>query len=151
MAALVIAEHDNASVKGATLNTVTAALQCDPEVHVLIAGSNAGAAVATAVRGENCRGRGSGKSGETNVPRAARLTIQPSAYSSLNAATTVCRCTPSVRASVRVPGSTSPARNRPRVMSSAMAWAIWTKTAVFCRRSIVSVNSHRAISPRSCA
>ena len=35
MAALVIAEHDNASIKGATLNTVTAALACDAEVHVL--------------------------------------------------------------------------------------------------------------------
>jgi electron transfer flavoprotein alpha subunit len=48
MAALVIAEHDNATVKGATLNTVTAALQCDPEVHVLVAGSNAGAAAEAA-------------------------------------------------------------------------------------------------------
>ena len=48
MAALVIAEHDNASVRGATLNTVTAALQCGGEVHVLIAGSNAGGAAAAA-------------------------------------------------------------------------------------------------------
>jgi electron transfer flavoprotein alpha subunit len=49
MAALVIAEHDNASVKGATLNTVTAALQCGGEVHVLIAGAGAsGAATAAA-------------------------------------------------------------------------------------------------------
>ena len=39
MAALVIAEHDNASLKGATLNTVTAALQCGGEVHVLVAGA----------------------------------------------------------------------------------------------------------------
>jgi electron transfer flavoprotein alpha subunit len=44
MAVLVIAEHDNASVRGATLNTVTAALQCGAEVHVLIAGHNAGSA-----------------------------------------------------------------------------------------------------------
>jgi len=42
MTALVIAEHDNASVKGATLNTVTAASQCGGEVHVLVAGHNAG-------------------------------------------------------------------------------------------------------------
>ncbi|SIS04808.1 electron transfer flavoprotein alpha subunit, partial [Sphaerotilus natans] len=35
MAALVIAEHDNASIKGATLNTVTAAAQLG-EVHVLV-------------------------------------------------------------------------------------------------------------------
>jgi electron transfer flavoprotein alpha subunit len=50
MAALVIAEHDNASVKGATLNTITAALKCGGEVHVLIAGSNAGGAVAAAAQ-----------------------------------------------------------------------------------------------------
>ena len=50
MAALVIAEHDNQSVKGATLNTVTAALQCAPEVDVLIAGSNAAAAAAAAAQ-----------------------------------------------------------------------------------------------------
>ena len=48
MAALVIAEHDNRTVKGATLNTVTAALQCGGEVHVLIAGENAAAAAAAA-------------------------------------------------------------------------------------------------------
>src|SRR3954463_6541352 len=49
MTSLVIAEHDNASIKGATLNTVTAAAQCGGEVHVLVAGSNAaGAAQAAA-------------------------------------------------------------------------------------------------------
>jgi electron transfer flavoprotein alpha subunit len=49
MTALVIAEHDNASIKGATLNTVTAAAACGGEVHVLIAGHNAaGAAQAAA-------------------------------------------------------------------------------------------------------
>jgi len=41
MSSLVIAEHDNASIKGATLNTVTAALKCGGEVHVLVAGHNA--------------------------------------------------------------------------------------------------------------
>jgi electron transfer flavoprotein alpha subunit len=50
MAALVIAEHDNASIKGATLNTVTAALACGGEVHVLVAGVNAGAAAAAAAQ-----------------------------------------------------------------------------------------------------
>lgn len=50
MTALVIAEHDNASIKGATLNTVTAALQCGGEVHVLVAGANAGAAAAAAAQ-----------------------------------------------------------------------------------------------------
>ena len=48
MAALVIAEHDNASIKGATLNTVTAALACGGDVHVLVAGHNAGAAAQAA-------------------------------------------------------------------------------------------------------
>ncbi len=50
MPALVIAEHDHASIKGATLNTIAAALLCDPEVHVLIAGSNAGGAAAAAAK-----------------------------------------------------------------------------------------------------
>jgi electron transfer flavoprotein alpha subunit len=49
MAALVIAEHDHGTLKGATLNTVTAALACGGEVHVLVAGQNAaGAAQAAA-------------------------------------------------------------------------------------------------------
>ena len=50
MTALVIAEHDNASIKGATLNTVTAAAACGGEVHVLVAGHNAGAAAAAAAQ-----------------------------------------------------------------------------------------------------
>jgi electron transfer flavoprotein alpha subunit len=48
MTSLVVAEHDNATLKGATLNTVTAAAQCGGEVHVLVAGSNAGAAAQAA-------------------------------------------------------------------------------------------------------
>jgi electron transfer flavoprotein alpha subunit len=50
MTALVIAEHDNAAVKAATLNTVTAALACGGDVHVLIAGANAGGAAQAAAR-----------------------------------------------------------------------------------------------------
>ena len=38
MTALVIAEHDNQSLKPATLNTVTAALACSSDVLVLVAG-----------------------------------------------------------------------------------------------------------------
>ena len=41
MTALVIAEHDNASLKGSTLNTITAATQTGGDVHVLVAGFNA--------------------------------------------------------------------------------------------------------------
>jgi electron transfer flavoprotein alpha subunit len=48
MVALVIAEHDNASLKGSTLNTVTAAAQCGGDVHVLVAGSACGAAASAA-------------------------------------------------------------------------------------------------------
>ncbi|SDM78609.1 electron transfer flavoprotein alpha subunit apoprotein, partial [Oryzisolibacter propanilivorax] len=49
MTALVIAEHDNASIRPATLNTVTAALACGGDVHVLVAGEGAqGAAQAAA-------------------------------------------------------------------------------------------------------
>ncbi len=49
MTVLVIAEHDNTSVKGATLNTVTAAAQLG-EVHVLVAGGNAAGAAAQAAQ-----------------------------------------------------------------------------------------------------
>jgi len=52
MAVLVIAEHDNTSIKGATLNTIQAAREIsffmDAEVHVLVAGHRA-RAVAQAV------------------------------------------------------------------------------------------------------
>ena len=50
MTSLVIAEHDNASIKGATLNTVTAALKCGGDVHVLVVGNNAAAAAAAAAQ-----------------------------------------------------------------------------------------------------
>ncbi|MFJ1257734.1 electron transfer flavoprotein subunit alpha/FixB family protein [Cupriavidus sp. CuC1] len=50
MTALVIAEHDNQSIKAATLNTVTAAAQCGGDVHVLVAGANATAAAAAAAK-----------------------------------------------------------------------------------------------------
>ena len=50
MTSLVIAEHDNNSIKMATLNTVTAAMQCGGDVHVLVAGFNAGAAAAEAAK-----------------------------------------------------------------------------------------------------
>ncbi len=48
MAVLLIAEHDNTSVKDATHKALTAAAQMGGEVHVLIAGHNAGAAAAQA-------------------------------------------------------------------------------------------------------
>ena len=48
MAALVIAEHDNASIKAATLNAITAAAQCGGDVHVLVAGAAAAGAAQAA-------------------------------------------------------------------------------------------------------
>ena len=50
MTSLVIAEHDNASIKGATLNTVTAAKACGGDVHVLVAGEGAAAAAQAAAQ-----------------------------------------------------------------------------------------------------
>ena len=50
MSILVIAEHDNQSIKAATLSTVAAALQCGDDVHVLVAGSNAKAAADAAAQ-----------------------------------------------------------------------------------------------------
>jgi electron transfer flavoprotein alpha subunit len=50
MTALVIAEHDNATLKGSTLNTVTAATACGGEVHILVAGSSAKAAADAAAQ-----------------------------------------------------------------------------------------------------
>ncbi|PUA20422.1 electron transfer flavoprotein subunit alpha/FixB family protein [Glaciimonas sp. PCH181] len=50
MTALVIAEHDNASLKSSTLNTVTAARKAGGDVHILIAGHNAQAAADAAAK-----------------------------------------------------------------------------------------------------
>jgi len=50
MSNLVIAEHDNAALGAATLNTVTAAVQIGGDVHVLVAGSGADAVAAEAAK-----------------------------------------------------------------------------------------------------
>ncbi|BAO91937.1 electron transfer flavoprotein subunit alpha/FixB family protein [Caballeronia cordobensis] len=50
MTILVIAEHDNATVKAATLNTVAAAQKIGGDVHVLIAGHDAQGAADAAAR-----------------------------------------------------------------------------------------------------
>ena len=50
MSILVIAEHDNASLKAATLNVVTAAGKIGGNVDVLVAGSNCGAAAQAAAK-----------------------------------------------------------------------------------------------------
>ena len=48
MSILVIAEHDNASLKSATLHTIAAARKLGDDVHVLVAGHDAAGAVAAA-------------------------------------------------------------------------------------------------------
>jgi electron transfer flavoprotein alpha subunit len=50
MATLLIAEHDNNSVKDSTHKALTAAHQMGGDVHVLVAGHNAGAAAAHAAK-----------------------------------------------------------------------------------------------------
>ncbi len=50
MAILLIAEHDNKSIKDATHKALTAAAQMGGDVHVLVAGNNAGAAAAHAAK-----------------------------------------------------------------------------------------------------
>ncbi|AJZ57172.1 electron transfer flavoFAD-binding domain protein [Paraburkholderia fungorum] len=50
MTVLVIAEHDNAALKPATLHTVTAASQCDDNVEVLVAGHGCDAVAHSAAR-----------------------------------------------------------------------------------------------------
>jgi electron transfer flavoprotein alpha subunit len=50
MTNLVIAEHDHASLKGATFNTITAAQKVGGDIHVLIAGHNAQGAAAAAAQ-----------------------------------------------------------------------------------------------------
>ena len=48
MAVLVVAAHDGKTVRSNVANAVTAASQMGPEVHVLVAGSNAGEAAKSA-------------------------------------------------------------------------------------------------------
>ena len=50
MAVLVVAEHDNKSVKKATLNAVAAAQKLGGDIHVLVAGQGAGEAAKAASR-----------------------------------------------------------------------------------------------------
>jgi electron transfer flavoprotein alpha subunit len=50
MTILLIAEHDNAALRPAVLNTVAAAQKIGGELHVLVAGANAGAAAQAAAQ-----------------------------------------------------------------------------------------------------
>jgi len=50
MTTLVIAEHDRATLKGATFNTITAAQKIGGDIHVLVAGHNAQGAAGAATQ-----------------------------------------------------------------------------------------------------
>jgi len=50
MSVLVLAEHDNAELKAPTLNTVSAALALDSDVHVLVAGAGCSAVADAAAK-----------------------------------------------------------------------------------------------------
>ncbi|GAA6152588.1 electron transfer flavoprotein subunit alpha/FixB family protein [Pseudoteredinibacter isoporae] len=52
MSILVIAEHDNASLKGATLNTLAAAKAIGGDIHVLVAGTACGAVAEAAAQAD---------------------------------------------------------------------------------------------------
>ena len=87
MSSLVIAEHDNSSIKPTTLKTITAAAQCGGDVHVLVAGHNAGAAAAAAAQIAgvakviHVEGEGFGHGLAENV--GAQVVSMASAYSHL--------------------------------------------------------------------
>ncbi len=53
MAILVIAEHDGAALKAATLNTISAAKKIGGEIHVLVAGAGCAVAASDAAQIEN--------------------------------------------------------------------------------------------------
>ncbi|HEX4856159.1 MAG TPA: electron transfer flavoprotein subunit alpha/FixB family protein, partial [Limnobacter sp.] len=50
MSVLVIAEHDNQSIKPATLNTIAAAQKIGGDIHVLVSGKGCGAAAEQAAK-----------------------------------------------------------------------------------------------------
>src|SRR5690348_11026469 len=50
MTALVLAEHDNASIKAATLSAVTAAQAVGGDIHVLVAGKDCARAAEAAAK-----------------------------------------------------------------------------------------------------
>jgi len=109
MSSLVIAEHDNASIKPATLNTVTAAAKCGGEVHVLVAGYNAGAAAAAAAQ-------------IAGVTRSSTPT--PSTWPTAWPRTWPRRCSPSP---APAPTATSCSRPPPAARTSLRGWPpSWT-------------------------
>ena len=81
LVSLVVAEHDNQTLKAATLNAVAAALQCSPEVDVLVAGSGADAVAAAAAQIAGVR-----KVIQVDAPALAEQLAEPLAAQILNLA-----------------------------------------------------------------
>ncbi|MBU3567270.1 electron transfer flavoprotein subunit alpha/FixB family protein [Polynucleobacter alcilacus] len=81
LVSLVIAEHDNQSLKVATLNAVAAALQCAPEVDILVAGSSTDGAAAAAAQIAGVR-----KVIQIDTPALADQLAEPLAAQILNLA-----------------------------------------------------------------
>ena len=80
MSVLVIAEHDNASLKSATLHTIAAAAKLDGDVHVLVAGDTPDGACRCGRGHPECRegiARQRAASGQANgrEPRGAALQV----------------------------------------------------------------------------
>ena len=57
MSTLVIAEHDNSSLKTATLNAVAAAQVLGADIDILIAGGNCGGAAEAAAAASSLKAR----------------------------------------------------------------------------------------------
>ena len=81
LVSLVVAEHDNQTLKAATLNAVAAALQCSPEVDVLVAGSGTDAVAAAAAQIAGVR-----KVIQVDAPALADQLAEPLATQILNLA-----------------------------------------------------------------
>ena len=81
LVSLVVAEHDNQTLKAATLNAVAAALQCSPEVDVLVAGSGTDAVAAAAAQIAGVR-----KVIQVDAPALAEQLAEPLAAQILNLA-----------------------------------------------------------------
>ena len=81
LVSLVVAEHDNQTLKAATLNAVAAALQCSPEVDVLVVGSGTDAVAAAAAQIAGVR-----KVIQVDAPALADQLAEPLAAQILNLA-----------------------------------------------------------------
>ena len=105
MATLLIAEHDNASLKDATNKALTAATALGAEVHVLVAGENAKAAADAAAKLAGVTkvllADGAAYAHDLAEPLAALIVAQAGSYDAFVApATSTCTSAPSAAAAV---------------------------------------------------